>query len=577
MIPWSILTMSICRAKLKKQSKRPGQECGNNAKYTHMNVPLCGTHMRPYRKLQNGTGGMSGLSRQVNVNGTVNHVINSTIFPNQAKASQEIMDHFKAGRHAVFLAAEMQVGKTGTCKDTIVRFNQEFADSVASIVLTINDNDLCKQMQREFGAYVAPNYIFKATDLSSKLYIKTLLAQHIDKKILIIIDESHYGCARDGALDKFFRNGEIGLDGCNLPDNVYLLTVSATGNAEVVLTGDTDINQYKRVVVLENGAGYYGIRNMLEDGSLRDGWKLEGRDISHPSWIKLKDLIKKYCTGTPTYKMIRVNDSNGIKTLRAIIAEDSHVRFVSYDQHSCVNDINAIVREAPAYHTVIALAQKIKASKQLDTTHINMMFEYTDGKVSTTVQGLPGRRSGYGKSGHNVVIYSNRKHCTIYNSWAINGFQPSGTPSDNYVVNGVCGRASEAWTKNIPLKLDVNGLDLTSSNCGYLLGQLRPLISEQYPYIYAEYSNPLSGAGILLITRTSEASVKKQWWDNIVAAATAGRTVLGYPRTISSVTAIKGFCLFVNKMTNQVMLTYTKKGKPAASPVVKSTCAYLPQ
>lgn len=568
--------MPSCRAILKSNSKRPGGLCGNNAKYRHIGVPLCGIHMRPYRKLQAGISSMPGLTRQVNINGTVNHIIKSVIFPNQAKASQEIITHFKEGRRAVLLAAEMQSGKSGTAKDTIVRFNEEFPDSVASIILTINDNDLVKQMQREFGSYVTHNYIFKATDLSSKLYMKTLRNEHKDKKILVIIDESHYGCNRDGSLDRFFRSGDVGLDGCNLPDNMYLLTISATGNAEVVLTGDPDVHQYKRVVVLGNAEGYYGISNMLEDGSLREGWKLQGRNISSSCWIKLGELITEYCNGTPTYKVIRVIDSNGIKTLRDIVAKMVGIKFISYDQYSTINDINSLVGQQPECHTVIALAQKIKASKQLDTQYINMMFEYSDGHISTTVQGLPGRRCGYGKSNHNVTIYSNKKHCEVYNSWASNGFRPSGTPSDNHVINGVCGRASEMWEKNVPLKLNTTGIQL-EDNVRNVLNQLRQLIITQYPDIYAEYSNPLSGSGILFIKRDSTEWVKRLWWDNIVNASEAGYHLLGYPRTINNITSTKGFFLFVNRMTNQVMLTYTKKSDtPMAKPMVKSTCAYLP-
>ena len=564
--------MPLCRTQLK-YGKRKGQECGCKAKYKHMGVSLCGIHFRPYKKLQETpVGSPPGIGRLVEPGGLVKHVLKSPIYPNQSKASREIVEHFKAGRHAVFLAAEMQAGKSGTAKDTIVRFQEEFPDSVASVILTINDNDIAKQMQREFGPYIPYNYIFKATDLCSKLYLKTLQETHRGKKILIIIDESHYGNSRDGSLDRFFKSGDIGLDGCNLPDNMYLLTISATGNAEVVLTGQPDINQYKRVVVLENGEGYYGIGNMLEDGSLQEGWKLVGHDIEHESWQKLKTTIDQFCTGPPKYKVIRVNCGNGIKALRRLVP---HLKFISYDQNSTVRDINTIVGQAPEQHTVIALAQKIKASKQLDTTHTNMMFEYCTTNMSTSVQGLPGRRSGYGKSGHDVTIFSNMKHCKVYNSWAKNGFRPEGTPNDNHVTHGVCGYSTEEWERNVPLHIDLGGQVLKSAYHA-ILNQLRPLIQAQYPEIYAEYPVPLSGTGILKIKEDSKPSTKKLWWDNIIEASELGTRRIGYPRSVNCITAQKGFFLFVNTMENKVMMTYTKKGLPSANPVVASTCAFRP-
>lgn len=569
--------MRTCCATLKKCSKRAGQYCGKNAKHTHRGMSLCGIHMRPYKKLQSGGIGPPRITRRVNSNKTVDHVL-PPIYEKQAKASGEIMEHFKAGRRAVFLAAQMQSGKTGTSKDTIVRFQEEFGyeNSVASIVLTINDNDLVKQTQREFGSHIPHDYIFKATDLSSKLYIKTLIETYAGKKILIIIDESHYGSNHNGSLDKFFRSGDIGLDGCNLPKNVYLLTVSATGNAEVALTGNTNIYQYKRVVVLEPGDGYYGISNMLKDGSLRQGWKLQNHDPTHESWTRLHDIILDFCVGPPSYKIIRVNDLNGIKLLRNIVQYDDNIRFISYDQHSTIKDINEIICREPEYHTVIALAQKIKASKQLLTNYINMMYEYTTGNISTTVQGLPGRRCGYGKNDHNVVIYTNIKHCEIYEKWAHNGFKPKGTPSDKHVTNGVTGRASDEWSKNVPVSLNVTGVTF-STNYRDLLKQLKPIIVQQYPEIYAEYSAPISGTGILLITKKSKESVKRLWWDNIVSAKETGNSILGYPRSITNVHSQKGFFLFVNNMTNKVMLTYTKKGIPQAKPDVQLSCAYKPR
>lgn len=571
--------MVNCKAILKYGPKK-GERCTKKAKYTHMNTSYCGTHFRPYKKLRQGNNSLPNVTRRENTNGVVQHIINS-IYPNQSKAADQILQHFKNGIKSVLLTAEMQSGKSGTAKDTIARFQEWAEDAVTSIVLTINDNELVEQMQREFGSYVSHNYIFKAVDLSSKFYLETLLNTNPNKKILIIIDESHYGNSSGGSLDTFFRNADIGLDGCNLPPNVYLLTISATSNAEIVLTNDKDISKYKRFVVLENGNDYYGIGDMLREDKLKPGWKLEG-DLDDHSWQKLKTTIKSYCTGEAKYKIIRVNDSNGIKKLRELVSVISdeigfQVKFISYDQHNKAHDINTIIGNKPTHHIVIGLAQKLRASKQLDTSYINMMFEYTkDGYVSTTVQGLPGRACGYGKKTHGVLIYTNIRHCALYNDWCKSGFKPLCTPNDKHVTHGVQGHETEKWEKNVPLELDISSITLSTSR-SEMLKRLKPLYQQQFPNIAMNYPNPLSGTGTLIIKSGTEQTVKEKWWMNPMKSMLSGKQILGYPRSIKTVNTDKGFFLFVNLIKNRVLLTYTKKNnKRVAEPIVSSSCAFKP-
>lgn len=567
----------ICPSVLKS-GKRAGQPCGRTHKRKtnkggyHNGQYHCGTHYRIYRALTQAQPKLTPLERRDRPDGSVEHIL-PIIYPNQAVAAQEIMTYFKQGIRAISLNSEMQNGKSGTGKELCNLFGREFENYQISIIVTINDNEILNQTRREFSPYVHPSYIFGAPDLQCQEYLKLLTQTNPDCKILIIIDESHYGTDKGGTLYRFFDNADIGLDGCNLPPNIYLLTISATANAEIALLNNDTIFQYKRQVVLKPDIGYYGVTEMLQKNRIREGWELKNEE----QWTNMEQLVTNY-SDKNKYIIIRCHDKHRISKLRDIVMTKPHCRFISYDQHSTIKDINLILSIVPDHPTIIGIARKLSASKQLKSTNLRLVFDYSTGNISTTVQGLVGRCCGYDKCDHDVIIYANVKHASVYSVWARSGFLPIATPNDKHVTNGVSGNITDTWEKNTPLPINVESIyrQLKSLSMHNLYMSLEELFSQQYPDLFEQYPCPLSGNGLLKITQHSAVSTKTLWWDNIMNASQRGKKILGYPRSIANVSVSAGYQMFVNVESKTCYVCFTKKTDPRGNPKVSPLSGYNP-
>ena len=75
--------------------------------------------------------------------------------------------------------------------------------------------------------------IFGTTEIGRVQYLKDSLERIGDKKKLLIIDESHMRSGKDASLDLFLKKAGIYINGDQIRDDVYILTVSATPNAPI--------------------------------------------------------------------------------------------------------------------------------------------------------------------------------------------------------------------------------------------------------------------------------------------------------------------------------------------------------
>lgn len=559
---------TICGAKTAKKYKE-----GHTVHY------LCGRHNKMFRELAKPGHAMPNVRLVENSNGMIDHIIGS-VYPNQDIASREIMEHFQHNVRAVTLAAQMMSGKTGTMKNTVVRFSEYFDyNVVVCVVLTINDNELLGQTRREFGAYVPHNQIHSAIDIQCSQYLKQLRSGNPGKKLLVVVDESHYGCEKGKVLDTYFSNADIGIDGCALPEDVYLLTVSATCNAELAMTIHAGVRAHKGHVVLKPGAGYYGIEDMIKARKLHEGWSLKTVE----DMDRLEMLCLKYSAHTTKYVIVRCMDDKRIAPFRERMIKHRDLKFITYVAGSDITDINSVIHVPSQQFTVIAIARKLSAGKQLLTSNIAMVFDYSDGEISTSVQGLTGRCCGYGKAAHGVDLYVNVKHASTYATWANEGFLPEATPNDKYVTGGVSGAPSDEWEKNVPLPLDISDIDnvllkaaATSNRYAEITDQISDLIYQQYPEIFQAYGQPLNGEGIMVLSQKTAKSTWDLWWHNLVKMVHKESSCVGYPRSLASVAKENGYFVFINADTKEALMTHTKKSPPRGKPVVSATCAYRP-
>lgn len=575
-----IVIMPTCTALIKSTSRK-GTLCGAKTaklyKDTGQIYWLCGKHNKMFRVLSTPVQHMPKITVEVQTDGSSKHCL-PVIYPNQAMAADAILAHFARGVRAVGLAAQMQSGKSGTCKDVIAKFNvQHDYNAMTVVILPINDNELLNQAHAEFGAYVMHGHIHGAMDLQCSQYLNQIRSGNPGKPLLIILDESHYGSEKGGSLEKYFSSADIGLDGCALPYNVFLLTVSATPNSETAMLTHKGVARRKQIVVLHPGLGYYGISKMFANGNIHEGWSLATDDGMND----LVALCVQYST-LKKYSVIRCNDSHRINELRQRVGDNIDVRFIPYDyKNKDIKDINNILRNAPTKYTIIAIARRLSASKQMCTDHICLCFDYSDGEISTSMQGLIGRCCGYGKENHKVNIYVNVKYARIYKRWADEDFPPEGTPNDKYVTKGVSGMLSDEWEKNTPRVLDITTIAPQTvaggkGNYEAITGVIKELVLTQYPDL-SPYGQPLKGNGVMILDSGNKESTWKMWWHDLMLNIDKGTKCIGYPRTLKEVQGNIGYNVFINAVEHTAVMTYTQRQNPRGTPLVDTKCVYRPE
>lgn len=562
-----------------KSGKNRGKICGNKGGMQGTDKKwYCGKHNRKFRHMgkHNKTSCVNQLDITPAFDGGVNLRMIKHIYPNQKVAAEKIINVFKNGKHSCILAAQMQSGKTNTAKYAIKLFEKEF-DGVASIVLPLNDNSLLDQTRREFGhTFVAENYIIGASDARCINYIKDIIESyaHLDTKLLIIIDESHIGCATDSSICKLLNKAKISMNGTDVPDNVYLLTISATPNAETASLMFDKVAVNKGLVVLYPGEGYYGVHDMIRENKIHASWCLKG-----DGYDKLLNLCQNY-RDNDRYAIIRCHNDHGITKVAELLRGDN-IKVVRYDSKSksCITDINDYVTEKPQEFTVILIARRLTAGYQLNTENICMVYSY-DGEVDVTVQGLLGRCCGYGKQTHGVDIYANPKHVQLYSCWAKNGYAIDGTPNTKYVSNGVSNNLSDSWEKNVPIKASVppHIRQLIEKHGFSRYDHLHEPFKDWFLDTYAwakNYSSPIKNNGIMILNeKNAETSWYKYWHVNHDAWENKNKRI-GFE--VSSVTKTSGYYIYVNLLKNELLICYSKKlTRPVAQPKVSKECAYYP-
>lgn len=455
------------------------------------------------------------------------------------------------------------------------------------IILPLNDNELLAQARAEFSDIVPFHHIMGAQSVQCTKYLKNMMTRYPDLPKLIIVDESHVGVEKGSALDMMFKEASIQMSG-ELADDVYMLTISATPNAEAALLSYKEIKAKKDIVVLEPSSSYYGVSAMLEDNKLRMGWKLDDDGIE-----KLVEMCEEF-TSINKYMIIRCNDKGKIDTVRDYLKDiyGNNIKVIDYSSRNTTKDINSIIKTAPPKPTIILLAQRLKASKQLITDNISMCFEY-GGSFYVSLQGLLGRNCGHHKRANGVIIYCNIDHVILYERWCTSLYDPFGTPNDNhYVTEGSTSSnmRTSMWKKNIPVSLELSNEikdRIVSMETRYKYGQLhydlKALWEEQYQRLSITHPGPIKGNGVMIISSDETISAKstyKDWWLGPSAAGTKRTKMIGFDTSSSSLPCEKksGYFMYINKETLECWVCYSSRlNKPHNEPIIKDNCAYKPK
>lgn len=573
---------------VKKHGKRYKRDDGDGYIY------LCGRHDQKYRKqILSPSSGTCGTYMQHTDRGYSDlYGKIGRIYDNQIKAAKSIAQKFVDSVRMVLLVALMQLGKTGTMQTVIHYARKNISeDIVPFVIMPVHDTEVLQQARADFtrGGLVDYNNIFGTTELNRIQYLKDAMERAGDKPKLLIIDESHMRCKKDASLDRFLRKAGVYLNGDQVRDDVYILTVSATPNAETALLTYREIRAKKHMVVLEPTSTYYGVTDMLRLGRLRSAWSLKEDDGIRRACDTIDEFMH-----LNKYMLIRCHNDGALKPLHSELMEryGARVKIIDYSQRNSIKDINSIVGTEPSKPTVILLAERLRASKRLNTEHVSMCFGWCD-SISSTMQGLLGRCCGHHKEGHGVIIYTNLKHAEIYSSWAQNMYNPFGTPSDrsHYVTGGVTSKTL-SWSYNVPveLELDQTARDLIRGlnrpfRYEHLTHHMKALWEEQQPRLAVRYPNPIKSSGISVVVpqnsdepenNWSAQSVYNKFWIVPNRAHAEHRRIVGFETTSIRRTIEGGWYMYINRATMRCIVCYSHRARPSSDPIVSDDCAYKP-
>jgi len=505
------------------------------------------------------------------------------VYDNQMRAARNIVDKFIAGMRLILLVAQMQLGKTGTMQEVIATTKKRLGhDVVPFVIVPVHDNEVLLQAKQDFtrGGLVPYENIFGTTEIGRCQYLKDAFERAGDVPKLIIIDESHMSAGKDQALNKLLSKAGILVNGDQLPPNVYILTVSATPNAETALLTYREVRSKKNMVVLEAPDTYYGVSDMLQLNRLREAWSL----TEEGGVDRLIDVIEQFKSQNQ-YMMIRCHDTKTIGLVRDAVMDqwNGGVKVIDYSSNNRTKDINTILSVPPNKPTIILLARRLCASKRLDTQNVSMCFGKC-GEISTTMQGLLGRCCGHHKEAHGVIIYTDMKHAKIYSTWCQSMYSPFGTPTDkgHYVTNGVSQHESLHWAKYAPVEihLDQTAIDMVNDHqkggtYGHMTSHFRSLWQQQHPRLSTQFQDPIKQHGLMVIH--SQTSYDKFW---VVAerALAHHNKVLNFGTTDIRLNKQAGWFMYINKETKRCIVHYSKRVKPSdsAEPLVDNMCSFKP-
>tara|TARA_R100001163_G_C5068378_1_gene208536 strand:- start:9971 stop:11773 length:1803 start_codon:yes stop_codon:yes gene_type:complete len=478
------------------------------------------------------------------------------IYPNQFEAANKVIDNFKRGKRYALVTAETQSGKTGTCQ-AICHLSKEFIAKSLGIknyyfLCGMNDNILKSQQVREFDGLISKSNIMFSKDLQyfgkrNKISAKDP-KQHF-KDALIFIDESHYAQNVNSMVDKFMKNFVgVTMDGNSnkwVGQNLYIVSISATPMSELVhlLTP----NQPKALVRLIPGNGYYGFKRMLELNLVRDSTGF-GSPQSRSDFVdELRKLYQEQSSlNQYKYCIIRFSNSGHGDSYRQAMQTliNFPVKYIHFHSESMdMRDINDILSKPPDQFTIIEVYNSLRAGIQMKTENVALVYETSNAKTDSTIQGLPGRCTGYGKEDHGVIVYCYKERLEAYVKLVESDFNPENTPdgSNNVKVgnsgcesrkrmarDGLMFESRKPMGGELPEDILDQLIDLKQEYSQYSSRFQRMFLSRILNMGWVDKSKLLNGGfvGVTLLDETNTNSRSGTWskfWNPAYKAFSTGR------------------------------------------------------
>jgi len=394
------------------------------------------------------------------------------IYPNQIETAEEVLNNFRKGIRYAVVTAQTQSGKTGTCQGICYLAQHQFRDLGIKnyyFICGMNDNGLKYQQIREFDGLITPSKILFSKDMQffsnrpevkrkNALIKKGKARKEYFRDTIFFCDESHYAQNSLSMVHQFMtRYAGLTMDGDASKwggSNLYFVSISATPMSEMIHL--LEPNQPKVLCRLNPGQGYYGFQRMFELGRVFES-KCFAVPQDRTDFVNvLRTLYQKQRSENKyKYAIIRFTNSGHGEQYRQLVRGmvDFPIKYVHFHSESMdIKEINAILKVEPDEFTVIEVFHSLRAGIQMETKNVCLVHETYSAKTDSTVQGLPGRCTGYGKEKDGVIVFCNKDRLKRYVKLIESDFDPALTPEHcTNVKIGYNEKASKKFEACVPM------------------------------------------------------------------------------------------------------------------------------
>lgn len=385
-------------------------------------------------------------------------IINS--YDNQINTANDIVETFCDRSKVIQLViGYTQSGKTGCMVELIRKFINEELIPVENIYIItgLSSKDWLNQCKQRFPK-----------SLEHQIYHNGQMQKFREEvqnkqNVLVIVDEAHMACLKKQTMNSVFKDLNWKLD-YMMENDIKLVQFSATPDGIIFALKQPRwpaINYH--VHIMNSGIGYYGAKEMMQRGKVKQLNQICGRDrsggwIADPASIYAnicEILYDALSFDAPKYVIFRVlggyqtyyeeNIKQAVSTLPVSLQQNFDCENIcEYFMEGNVDDINHLLSITPERITFIFIKEKMKCAQTLEfientgngttttKTHnvkknIGVMIDrWTKGieagksHDSFYIQGYLGRLCGYGM--HDVICYTNIDSVNKYEALMENRF-----------------------------------------------------------------------------------------------------------------------------------------------------------
>jgi len=241
-----------------------------------------------------------------------------------------------------------------------------------------------------------------------------------DTPSLIIFDENHFGDGKYQTMQDFLIKNNLFIKQkgewiTNPLFNDTLLCLSATGFSALNYVDYVFIKDINKL----HKTGYNSTSLLLQKNKIEDcdSFIKKGKVLWESNVLKYLDsCVRKY---KGCYGIIRCNAKGAALLRKELTAKyGSKIYIRDWNQHNPLNHLDYFNGKKPTF-TVVLLQNMCRMGASLNTEHIRFMAEHLSPMtyLATSIQGFIGRCCGYGKTNHNIKIFSQKSHAQAYSYW----------------------------------------------------------------------------------------------------------------------------------------------------------------